>query len=114
MEERRTEDDVVTETSLPALSGEYAESNGSALYRSGIISGTDLETKPLALLRAKRVRWWENSDSVPREGCTERITSLAMYVIRATAFVRESASLLGWFTEGYFSHRLLRGLKSTP
>jgi hypothetical protein len=114
MEERRTEDDVVTETSLPALSGEYAESNGSALYRSGIISGTDLEIKPLALLRAKRVRWRENSDSVPREGCTERITSLAMYVIRATAFVRESASLLEWFHRGVFSHRLLRGLKLTP
>jgi hypothetical protein len=56
MEERRMEDDVVTETSLPDRSGEYAESNGSALYRSGIISGTDLETNPLALLSAKRLR----------------------------------------------------------
>ena len=37
---------------------------------------------------------------MPREGCTERITSLAMYVILATAFVRESASFArvvhGW------------------
>ena len=114
MEERRTEDDVVTETSLPALSGEYAESNGSALCRSGIISGTDLETKPLALLRAKRVRWWENSDSVPREGCIERITSLAMYVIRATAFVRESANLLGWFHRGVLFAPASAGLEIDP
>src|ERR1700677_3690702 len=41
MELRRMEDGAVTETSLPARRGVYVDSRGSALGRTGMISGLE-------------------------------------------------------------------------
>ena len=84
MELSRIEDAVVTDTSLPARNGVYAESRGSALWRTGRISGLEPETKLFALFFSKRWRWWENSDSMFRAGWTDKTKSLARYAILAT------------------------------
>lgn len=86
MELSSIEDGVVTDTSLPARRGVYAESRGSALWRTGRISGLEPETKLFALFCSHRRRWWENSDSMLRAGCTDTTTSLAKYATLATVF----------------------------
>lgn len=67
----------MTETSFPASRCLYAERRGSAFWRTGTISGRAFATKPFAFLAENRERWWENSDSVLSDVCTERTTSLA-------------------------------------
>lgn len=93
MELSRIEDGVVTETSLPARRGVYVESRGSALWRTGRISGLEPETKLFALFSSKRRIWKEKSESTLRAGCTERTTSLAKYAILATVGSCQRSSL---------------------